>query len=186
MGKLIYAAICSLDGYVADADGKWDWSEPDEEVHGAVNELERPIGTALYGRRMYDVLVAWETMETDGHPQVFADYAEIWRATDKVVYSTTLEAPASARTRIERRFEPEEIRALKEQAGHDISIAGPELAAQALKAGLVDEIHLFVAPVVVGGGNPALPDGVRVTLELRGQRAFANGTVHLHYATTTT
>src|SRR5687767_3383286 len=136
MGKLIYAAICSLDGYVADEQGKWDWSEPDEEVHAVVNELERPIGTALYGRRMYDVLVAWETMETEGEPQAIADYAEIWRATEKVVYSRTLEKPASANTRIEREFDPAAVAALKEQAGHDLSIGGPAIAAQALRAGL--------------------------------------------------
>ena len=183
MTKLIYAAIASLDGYVADAEGTWDWSEPDEELHAAVNDLERPIGTALYGRRMYDVLVAWETMKTDGEPAVMADYAQMWRATDKVVYSRTLDEPASARTRIEREFDPEAVRQMKADAQQDLSIGGPDLAGQALRAGLVDEIHLFLAPIVVGGGTRALPDDVVVPLELVEQRRFGNGTVHLHYRT---
>jgi dihydrofolate reductase len=181
VAKLIYSPITSLDGYVADREGKWDWSVPDEEVHAAVNDLSRTIGTYLLGRRMYEVLVAWETMETEGAPAVIQDFAEIWKATDKVVYSSTLEGPSSARTRIEREFDPAAVRELKESASADISIGGPELAAQAIAAGLVDEIHLFLSPVLVGGGNPALPEDGRVDLELLAERRFGNGVVQLHY-----
>jgi dihydrofolate reductase len=181
MANLIYAAITSLDGYVADTDGKWDWSVPDPEVHAAVNELEARSGTHLYGRRMYDVLKAWETMESD-EPEI-RDYARIWQGADKIVYSRTLEEVASARTRIEREFSPEDVRSLKAAAERDITIGGPELAAEAIRARLVDELHLFVSPVVVGGGNAALPDGVRWDLELGGERRFGNGAVHLQYRT---
>ena len=181
MAKLSYAAIASLDGYVADTDGNWDWSRPDDEVHAAVNDLSRPIGTQLLGRRMYEVLVAWETMETEGEPDVIGDYAEIWRRTDKVVYSRSLESASSARTRIEREFDPDAVRRLKEEAEADLSIAGPELAAQAFAAGLIDDVHLFLSPVIVGGGNPALPADQFVKLELVDQRRFGNGVVHLHY-----
>jgi dihydrofolate reductase len=177
---LIYSAITSLDGYVADEHGKWDWSVPSEEVHAAVNDLMRPARTHLYGRRMYDVLVAWETIEDDD--PVIRDFAQLWRAADKVVYSRTLEAPSSARTRIEREFDPEAVRAMK--AEQDMVIGGPELAGHALRAGLVDELHLFLSPVVVGGGNPAMPDGVRVTLELTAERRFGNGVVQLSYRAT--
>ena len=183
MARLIYSAITSLDGYVADEDGKFDWAAPDEEVHSFVNDLERPIGTYLYGRRMYDVLVAWETMDTGEQPPVMRDYAEIWRAADKIVYSRTLETVSSARTRIERDFNPEAVRQLKARADRDISVGGPELAAQAIRAGLVDELHQFLTPIVVGGGNKFLPDGVRVELELLDERRFGNGVVHLHYRT---
>ena len=182
MAKLIYSAIASLDGYVADEDGKWDWSVPDEEVHAFVNDRARPIGTWLLGRRMYDVLVAWETM--DDEAPLMRDFAQLWRAADKVVYSRTLEAPSSARTRIEREFDPEAVRRLKEEADRDLCVAGPELAAQALRAGLVDEVELLLSPVVVGGGNPALPGGLRVPLELLDERRFANGVVFLRYRVT--
>jgi dihydrofolate reductase len=179
MAKLIYSAIASLDGYVADADGKFDWAAPDEEVHAFVNDLERPLGTHLYGRRMYETMVAWETMD-DPEP-LMRDYAAIWRAADKVVYSGTLEAVASERTRLEREFDPEAVRALKERADRDLGIGGPALAAEALRAGLVDEIHLYLNPVVVGGGNPALPDGVRLPLQLLAERRFGNGVMYLQY-----
>jgi dihydrofolate reductase len=181
MAKLIYTAIMSLDGYVADEDGNFDWAEPDEEVHALVNDLERPIGTYLYGRRLYDVMVAWETI-TDELPFI-KDYAEIWRAADKVVYSRSLETVSSARTRIERTFDPDAVRRMKAAEGRDISVGGPELAAQAIRAGLVDEIRLFLAPIVVGGGTQALPDDARVKLELLDERRFGNGVVHLHYRT---
>ena len=181
MAKLIYSAIASLDGYVADADGAFDWSAPDEEVHAFVNDLEREVGTHLYGRRMYEVMVAWETI--DDESPVARDFAELWRAADKIVYSRTLEAVASARTRIERAFEPEAIGRMKASAARDIGVGGSELAGQALKAGLVDELHLFLTPFVVGGGKPALPDHLRLELELLDERRFANGTVHLHYRT---
>jgi dihydrofolate reductase len=181
MAKLIYATIASLDGFVADEHGRFDWSAPDEEVHRFVNELERPIGTHLFGRRMYDVMVAWETM-ADPDP-IMRDYAEIWRAAEKVVYSKTLESAASARTRIEREFDPEAVRQMKASAERDLAIGGPELAGQALAAGLVDELQLFLSPIAVGAGNPALPDGVRVELELLDERRFRNGVVYLRYAT---
>ena len=182
MAKLIYAAIASLDGYVEDADGRFDWGRPDEEVHAYVNDLERPIGTYLYGRRMYETMVFWETAvgEAD-EPAEFSDYAEIWRAAEKVVYSRTLETTASARTRIEREFEPDAVRQLKQASGPDIAVGGATLAGQAIGAGLVDECHLFLCPIVVGGGKRALPDDVRAPLELLGERRFRNGFVHLHY-----
>jgi dihydrofolate reductase len=183
MAKLIYSTITSLDGYVADEDGKFDWAEPDEEVHTFINDLYRPVGTFLFGRRMYEVLVAWETLELDDQPSYIQGFAEIWRAADKVVYSKTLETASSARTRIERDFDPEEVGELKATAERDLSVGGPELAAQAIRAGLVGEIHLVVAPVVVGGGNQALPDKVRLDLELLDERRFDNGMVHLRYRT---
>jgi dihydrofolate reductase len=181
VAQLIYSAITSLDGYVADEEGKWDWSVPDEEVHTLVNDLTRPVGTHLYGRKMYEVLVYWETVELAGQPPHIRDYAQIWRAADKVVYSRTLEDVSSARTRIARDFDPEAVREMKSQATSDITVAGPTLAAEAMAAGLVDEIQLFVSPAVVGGGNPALPDGLRLSLELLDERRFANGAVHLRY-----
>ncbi|MEA2449920.1 MAG: hypothetical protein QOG63_1852 [Thermoleophilaceae bacterium] len=182
MANLIYSTITSLDGYVEDTHGKFDWARPDEEVHGFVNDLERGIGTYLYGRGMYETLVAWETMPTGAdQPAVIRDYAEIWRAADKIVYSSTLQTAASARTRIERDFDPEAVREMKAAASRDISVGGPGLAAHAFRAGLVDELHLFVNPVVVGGGKRSLPDGVRLDLELTDERRFASGVVHLHY-----
>jgi dihydrofolate reductase len=182
MAKLIYAAIASLDGYVADADGKFDWSAPDEEVHAFVNDLERPVGTHLYGRRMYEVMVAWENPEAFADQPVLRDYAEIWQDADKVVYSKTLEVVSSSKTRIERDFDADAIREMKARAVRDLSIGGPELAAQAIEAGLVDEIHLFLAPIVVGGGKQSLPDGVRLELELLSERRFGNGVVYLRYS----
>jgi dihydrofolate reductase len=186
MAKLIYSAITSLDGYVADEDGNFDWAAPDEEVHAFVNDLERPVGIYLYGRRIYEVMVAWETIDTgpDQMP-VMRDFAEIWRAANKIVYSRTLETVSSAKTRIERDFDPEAVRQMKARAGRDISVGGPDLAAQAIKAGLVDECHLFVSPIVVGGGKQSLPDDVRLKLELLDERRFGNGVVHLHYRTRT-
>jgi dihydrofolate reductase len=181
MAKLIYSAIMSLDGYIADEDGNFDWAEPDEEVHTFLNDLERPVGTYLYGRRMYEVMVAWETVT--GQTPFSRDYAEIWRAADKVVYSRTLATPSSARTRIERDFDPEAVRQMKAAADRDLTVGGPNLAAHAFRAGLVDECHLWVAPIVVGGGNQALPDKVRVPLELLDERRFGNGVVYLRYHT---
>ncbi len=182
MVRLIYSAIASLDGYINDVEGKFDWSAPDEEVHAFVNDLERPVGTYLYGRRMYDVMAVWETMDLAGEPAPMRDYQQIWQAADKVVYSRTLDTATSARTRIEREFDAEAVRALKASATRDISIGGPELAGQAIAAGLVDEIGLFLNPIVVGGGSQALPDGVRVPLELLEERRFGNGVVYLRYA----
>jgi dihydrofolate reductase len=185
MAKLIYSAITSLDGYVADEDGNFDWAEPDEGVHTFVNDLERPIGTYLYGRRMYEVMVAWETMDLSDQPPFIQDFARIWRAADKIVHSKTLETVSSARTRIERDFDPEAVRRMKGSAGHDISVGGPELAAQAFKAGLVDECHLFLTPIMVGGGKRSLSNNVRLELELLDERRFGNGVVYLNYRTRT-
>ncbi|HEX8065153.1 MAG TPA: dihydrofolate reductase family protein [Thermoleophilaceae bacterium] len=182
MAKLTYSAIASLDGYVADVDGNFDWAAPDAEVHAFVNDLERGVGIYLYGRRMYEVMAFWETASAvDDQPPVMRDYAEIWRAADKVVYSRTLERASTARTRVERDFDPEAVRRAKASAERDLSIGGSHLAAQALAAGLVDECHLLLSPVVVGGGTRALPDGLRLELELLDERRFAGGTVHLHY-----
>src|SRR5436305_233492 len=183
MARLIYSAIASLDGYVEDEQGKFDWAAPDEEVHAFVNDLERPVGTYLYGRRMYETMVAWENAETFAQDSpVMQDYAAIWQAADKVVYSTTLEAASSARTRIERRFDPDAVRETKVAAERDISVGGPDLAAQAIGAGLVDELHLFLTPIVVGGGTRALPDDVRLELDLVGLDRFGSGVVHIHCA----
>jgi dihydrofolate reductase len=174
---LVYSAITSLDGYVADRDGKWDWCVPDPEVHAFINARERPIGTYLYGRRMYEVMVAWETLE-DGAPEL-REFASLWRAADKVVYSRTLRRVTSARTTLARSFDAEAVRALK--AAGDVSVGGPEIAAEAIRAGLVDECHLYLNPVVVGGGKRALPDGVRWDLELFEEHRFGSGVVHLGY-----
>src|SRR5205085_11060081 len=179
MAKLIYSAITSLDGYVADENGDFDWAEPDEDVHAFVNKLQRSLGTYLLGRRMYEVLVAWETLDTADQPRVMQDFAALWRAADKIVYSRTLDAVSSARTRIEQDFDPDAVRQMKVAAARDLSMGGPELAAQAIEAGLVDELHLFVTPVVVGGGKRALPDDVFMKLALFDERRFGNGVVHL-------
>lgn len=183
MAKLIYSAIESLDGYVADASGKFDWAEPDEAVHTLINDLERSVGTYLYGRGMYEVMVAWETLDNLGdQPRFIQDYAKIWRAADKIVYSTTLAAASSERTRVERAFDPGAIRRMKAEAVGDISVGGSNLAAQAIAAGLVDEYQFFVAPVAVGGGTRSLPDGVWLNLELVDERRFGNGMVYLSYS----
>ena len=185
MAKLIYAAIASLDGYIEDAEGKFDWAAPDEEVHAFVNDLERPVGTYLYGRRMYETMVFWENLpHLPDEPPVVQDFAEIWQAAEKIVYSRTLASVTSARTRIERAFDPEAIRQLKVTAGRDLTVGGADLASQAVAAGLVDEYHLFLVPVLVGGGKRSLPDdNVRANLELLDERRFGNGTVYLHYRT---
>ncbi|HEY1535573.1 MAG TPA: dihydrofolate reductase family protein [Polyangiaceae bacterium] len=182
MAKLIYTAITSLDGYTADQDGKFAWSAPSEEVHAFINELERPIGTYLYGRRLYETMVVWENAATFvGQSPAMQDYARIWQSAHKVVYSRTLETVNSTRTRLERSFEPDAIRGLKAAASRAISVGGANLAAEALRAGLVDECHLFLAPILVGGGTQALPDKIRLKLELLDECRFGNGVVHLHY-----
>jgi dihydrofolate reductase len=184
MARLIYSAIISVDGYVADPEGNFTWAAPDEEVHAFVNELERPVGTYLYGRRMYEVMAVWEVMQLGpDQPSPVHDFAHIWRAADKVVYSKTLEAVSSARTRIERDFDPETVRQMKAQAQSDLSVGGPALAAEAIKTGLVDEYHLFVTPTVIGGGNHFLPDNVGLELELLDERRFQKGVVYLRYQT---
>ena len=182
MAKLIYSAICSLDGFVADAEGNFDWAAPDDELHSFVNDLERPIATHLYGRRMYETMRYWETPEASSEqPAVSRDYAEIWRSAEKIVFSRTLDHASSAKTHIEREFDPEAIRRLKEEAERDIGIGGPGLAGEAIRAGLVDEYHLFLNPIIVGGGNPALPSEAQIDLELVDQRRFGSGVIHLHY-----
>jgi dihydrofolate reductase len=181
MAKLIYSPTCSLDGYVADDEGKWGWSEPDEEVHSFINDLQRGLRTHLYGRRMYEVLAAWEDMDLSDQPGYIAEFAEIWRNTDKIVFSRTREDVSTSRTRLERNFDQETLRELKASAETDVLVGGPELAGQAMEAGLVDEIHFFLAPVVVGGGKRALSEGLQLELELLDQCRFRNGTVHLHY-----
>ena len=182
MARLIYSAITSLDGYVADEDGNFDWAEPDEEMHTFVNDLERPVGTYLYGRRMYEVMAYWETAQTiPDQPDFIQDYAEIWQAADKIVYSRSLEVTSSARTRIQRDFDVDAIRQMKELAAKDLTVGGPDLAAQALRAGLVDQCHFFTAPIVVGGGTRSLPNDVRLELELLEERRFGNGMVYVSY-----
>jgi dihydrofolate reductase len=181
MSRLVYSGIMSLDGYTVDAGGSFDWSTPDEEVHTAVNDLERGIGTHLLGRRMYDVLAVWETMMTAGEPAVIAEYARIWRGSEKIVYSRTLTEVRSAKTVIAREFDPAEVERLKRTSEADLSVGGATLAAEAIRAGLVDDYHLFISPVVVGGGTPYLPKGVRLALSLVSERRFDHGVVHLHY-----
>jgi dihydrofolate reductase len=181
MGNLIYGAITSLDGYIADENGKFEWGEPDEEVHEFVNEVQRPLGTHLYGRRLYEVLAAWETLNTRDQPDYIREFAEIWQAANKIVYSRTLTSPSTARTRIAREFDAEDVRRLKESADTDLLVGGPTLAAHAFEAGLVDECHFFVAPMIVGGGKRFLPEKLRQKLELIDERRFGNGMVHLRY-----
>jgi dihydrofolate reductase len=184
MGKLNFGAIMSLDGYIADVDGRFDWAMPSAEVHGFINDLERPVGTYLYGRRMYEMLAVWETDPSLAeHSPITADYAQIWQAADKIVYSSTLDETVTQRTRIERSFDPDAVRRLKESAESDLDIGGPTLAAHAIRAGLVDDLHLFVTPIVVGGGLAALPDGVRIGLNLVDEHRFADGTTYLRYRT---
>ena len=180
MARLIHTGIISLDGYLTDEQGDFDWAEPDDEVHAFVNDRERSIGTYLYGRQLYEVMSAWETIGDES--AVMRDYAQVWRAADKVVYSSTLPAVQTARSRLERSFDPAAVRVMKESADRDLSIGGPGLAVHALRAGLVDEIDLYVSPIVVGGGKRFLPDGVRLKLELAEERRFGNGVVFLRYA----
>jgi dihydrofolate reductase len=185
MAKLRYSAITSLDGYVADRDGKFDWAAPDEDVHAFVNDLERPVGTYLYGRRMYDVMAYWETAhEIADQRAVSRDYTEIWQSAEKVVFSSSLPDVSTARTTLQRQFDADTIRQLKETADRDISIGGPTLAAHALRAGLVDECNFFLNPIAVGAGLAAFPDDLHVPLELLGEHRFASGVVHLHYRVT--
>jgi dihydrofolate reductase len=186
MAKLIYTAITSLDGYVADEHGEFDWAAPDSDVHAFINDLERPIGTYLYGRRLYEVMVFWETAPAHpNQPPVGLDYAKLWQAADKIVYSTTLQAASSARTRIERTFDPNAVQTMKDAAERDLSIGGPALAAHAFRAGLVDEVRLFVSPLTVGAGNPFLPDRLHLNLRLLDEHRFGSGVVYLQYQVST-
>lgn len=181
MAKLIYSAITSLDGYVADESGSFDWAAPDEEIHAFVNDLERPIGTYLYGRRLYDVMHFWETLDTSGGSPATQDYAQLWRAAEKVVYSQTLDGVRSGKTRIERTFSPQAVREMKAASERDISVGGPTLAAYAIAAGLVDEYRQFVTPAIVGGGTHWLSRGVRIDLQLLDERRFKSGVTYLQY-----
>ena len=182
MAKLICTAMTSLDGCIADERGEFDWAAPDSDVHAFINDLERPIGTYLYGRRLYEVMVFWETAPTQSNQSpIVLDYAKLWQTADKIVYSTTLPTASSARTRIERRFDPDAVRAMKDAADRDLSIGGPALAAHAFRAGLVDEVRLFVSPLIVGGGTRFLPDRLPLNLHLRDERRFDNGVVYLRY-----
>ncbi len=184
MAHLIYSAISSLDGYIEDRQGKFDWAAPDEEVHRFVNDLERAAGTYLYGRRMYETMMVWETdpgFAADS--PITRDFAEIWQAANKIVYSRTLGAVSTRKTQLERTFDPEAVRQLKETVEQDILIGGPGLAAHAFRAGLIDECQLFLTPILVGGGKPSLPDDVRIALELLEERRFGNGVVFLRYRT---
>ncbi|HZU78726.1 MAG TPA: dihydrofolate reductase family protein [Acidimicrobiales bacterium] len=182
MGRLVYAAIASLDRFIEDAQGSFEWAAPDTEVHRFVNELERSVGTYLYGRRMYETMRFWESVDPDSDDPLSGDYAAIWQAADKIVFSTTLAGSTTAKTRLERRFDPEMVARLKEASSHDLTVGGPGLAAEALRAGLVDEIHLFSVPVLVGGGKAVFPPDVRFALEQVEARSFGNGTVYLRYA----
>ena len=182
MAKLIYVAIMSLDGYIADENGNFDWAEPDTEVHAFINEVVRPVGTYLYGRRMYETMAVWQTVDT-GYDQrpVSRDYADIWRSADKIVYSRTLDRISTPRTRLERAFEPDAVRLMKRSAERDMAVGGADLAAQAIGAGLVDAYQLFLTPIIIGSGNQALPEGFRQTLELVDERRFSGGMINLHY-----
>ena len=181
MGDLFFSMTASLDGYIADEEGRFDWAEPSPEVHAFINDLHRDVGTYLFGRRAYEVMTVWETWSVEDEPPAIRDYAEIWRATDKVVYSTTLEDVSTSRTRLERSFDAEQVREMKRSAARDLNVGGAGLAAEALRAGLMDELRLFVSPVLVGGGTRALPDDVRLGLELLDERRFGNGTMYLRY-----
>ncbi len=182
MAQLIYSAIASLDGYIEDTDGNFDWAMPDEEAHKFANNLERGAGTHLYGRRMYETMMVWETdPNLAAESPLLRDFAEIWQAANKIVYSRTLEAVSTRKTQIERNFDPEAIRQLKAASEQEILIGGADLAAHAFRAGLIDEYHLFLTPIILGGGKPSLPDNVRLELELLEERRFDNGMVYLRY-----
>lgn len=184
MGKLIYSSLASLDGYIADDDGVFDWAVPDEQVLTFINELERPVGTYLYGRRLYEMMIGWETDPTLARQSpAMRDFAEIWQAADKVVYSTTLQSVSTARTQLQRGFDPVAVRQLKASVSHDLAVGGPNLAVHAFEAGLVDECHLFLVPTAVGGGKRFFPHNVRINLELLHERRFDNGMVYVRYRT---
>lgn len=190
MARLIYTAFMSVDGYFEDEGGRFDWAMPDAEVHAFINDLVRPVGTHLYGRAMYETMAVWQTVGLEpgepgepGGPAEERDFAEVWRGSDKVVFSRTLEDVWTPRTRLVREFDPAAVAELKDAADHDLGIGGPGLAHAAFAAGLVDEVHLFPFPVVVGGGKPALPRDLRVDLTLLDERRFESGVVYQRYAT---
>jgi dihydrofolate reductase len=184
MAKLIYVVNMSLDGYIEDARGGFDWTEPTDEYFTFITDLVRPVGTFLYGRRLYETMAVWETDPTlAAESELRADFANVWQAADKIVYSTTLGGVATANTRLERGFDPDVVRDMKTSAASDLTVGGATLAAHAFDAGLVDECHLFVCPVLVGGGKPAFASDARVQLELREEHRFGNGVVYLRYRT---
>ena len=185
MAKLVYTALMSLDGYIQDKDGNFDWATPDAEAHAFINDIERGVGTYLYGRRMYEVMAVWQTMPTADDPPCIVDYAKIWRAAKKVVYSKTLQSVSTPKTEVERRFEPDTVRRMKASATRDLSIGGPTLAAHAFKAGIVDECHLFIAPAIIGGGTSAFPSDDHLELRLQEERRFRSGMVYLRYRAST-
>jgi len=187
MAKLIYVMPTSLNGYIADETGDFEWAAPDEEVHAFINDVVRPLGTYLYGRKMYQTMSVWDTPDViPGQTPAILDFARIWQAADKIVYSKSLETVSTPKTRLQREFDPQVVRGLKSQLPHDIGVGGPTLAAQAIRAGLVDEYHLFVAPYIIGGGKPVLPGNVRTRLELLDERGFGNGMVYLRYGAIST
>lgn len=182
MAKLIYVANVSLDGYIEDEHGSFDWTAPDDELFAFVTDLVRPVGTYLYGRRLYDTMAVWETDRAlAAQSELMADFANVWQAADKVVYSTSLDAVSTAKTRLERHFDPASVREMKASATSDLSVGGAELAGQALEAELADECHLLVRPILIGGGKPALPSGTRSELELLDVNRFSNGAVYVRY-----
>ena len=184
MAKLIYSMITSLDGYAAAAEGDLGTGAEDEEVHTFIGDIFRPVRTFLYGRRMYETMVFWETADAEPDvPPHILEYARDWQAAEKIVYSTTLQSVSSAKTKIERTFDPDAIRKLKAESDHDISVDGPNLAAQAIRAGLVDEYHLFITTSVVGGGKRFFPEGVRLDMELVDERTFKTGLIYARYST---
>ncbi len=182
MAKLIYTSNVSLDGFIEDETGSFEWTEPDEEYHRHINDAERGVGTYLYGRRIYETMAVWETDPSlAAFSPLTAEYAHIWQSADKIVYTSTLQSPVTTKTRLERSFDPETVRRLVESSARDVSVSGAELASHAFKAGLVDEVRLYVIPILVGGGKPGLPRGVFLRLELLDEHRFASGTVHLRY-----
>ena len=184
MAKLIYVSNVSLDGYIEDEHGNFDWTEPDDEVFAFITDLVRSVGIYLYGRRLYETMAVWETDSTlAAQSELMGDFANVWQAADKVVYSTTLDAVPTAKTQLERHFDPDSVRDMKASATSDLTVGGAKLAARAFKAGLVDECHLFIYPVLIGGGKPSLPGDTRAELELLDERRFSNGAVYLRYRT---
>jgi dihydrofolate reductase len=182
MAKLIYISNVSLDGYIEDEHGSFNWTAPDDEVFAFITDLVRSVGTHLYGRRLYDTMAVWETDSAlAAQSELMGDFADVWQAAEKVVYSTTLDAVSTAKTKLERNFDPDSVRDMKASATSDLTVGGANLAAHAFKAGLVDECHLFIAPVLLGGGKPSLPSGTRAELELLDERRFNNGVVYLRH-----
>jgi dihydrofolate reductase len=186
MAKLIYVSNVSLDGYFEDEHGSFDWTAPDDDLFAFITDLVRPVGTYLYGRRLYDTMAPWEADPAlAAQSELMADFANVWQAADKVVYSTTLDAVSTAKTRLEHNFDPASVRDMKASAISDLTVGGSDLAAHALRAGLVDECHLFIRPVLIGGGKPALPSDTRSELELLDDRRLSNGVVYLRYRIST-